>query len=113
MALLADVVAVSSLVAETSSRSRKIAILAELLQRLDADEVAIATGFLSGVPRQGRVGIGYSAIHGVEVEAAGEPSLEVIDLDRAITDVQNTSGKGSAAARGQVLRELLRRATGG
>jgi len=40
--LLADVVAASQEVAETNARSRKVAILAELLERLDPDEVADA-----------------------------------------------------------------------
>ena len=65
MTLLADVVTASSEIAETNSRSRKIAILAELLRRLDTDEIPIAVGFLSGVPHQGRVGVGYSIAYGV------------------------------------------------
>ena len=40
MTLLADVVTASRAVAETSSRSRKVATLAEALRRLDASEVA-------------------------------------------------------------------------
>ena len=56
MTLFADVVAASEGVAGTSSRSRKVAILAELLGRLEPAEVPIAVGFLAGVPRQGRVG---------------------------------------------------------
>ena len=66
MTLLADVVAASQEVAETNARSRKVAILADLLERLDPDEVGVAAGLLSGVPRQGRVGVGYSTIHGIE-----------------------------------------------
>src|SRR5215211_6425399 len=111
MTVLAAVVAASNGVAATSSRSRKIAILAELLASLDAAEVGIATGFLSGVPRQGRVGIGYSTIYGVECAPAAEPSLTVADVDRAITDVQATTGSGSAAERRRILVELLGRAS--
>ncbi|HEX3266871.1 MAG TPA: hypothetical protein VHQ98_02690, partial [Gaiellaceae bacterium] len=85
MTLLADVVAASQEVAETSARSRKVAILAELLERLDPDEVAVAAGLLSGVPRQGRVGVGYSTIHGIESAPAKEPTLTVADLDTAIS----------------------------
>ena len=70
MTLLADVVTASKQVTDTSSRSRKVAILAELLGRLDANEVAVAAGFLSGVPRQGRVGVGYSTIYGIECAPA-------------------------------------------
>jgi DNA ligase-1 len=111
MTLLADVVTASLEVSETSSRSRKIAILAELLAKLDPDEVGIATGFLSGVPRQGRVGIGYSTVYGLECVPAIEPSLTVADADRAITGVQATTGSGSAAARRRILADLLSRAT--
>jgi DNA ligase 1 len=53
--LLAEVAAASREVTETSSRARKVAILADVLGRLDPDEVPLAVGFLSGAPRQGRV----------------------------------------------------------
>jgi DNA ligase-1 len=110
--LLADVVDASTRVAETSSRSQKTAILAELLARLDPSEVAIVTGFLSGVPRQGRVGVGYSTIHGIDVAPADEPSLTVDEVDAAIAEIERTTGAGSAARRRGVLVELLGRATG-
>jgi DNA ligase 1 len=112
MTFLADVVAASKDVAGTSARSRKIAILAELLRRLDADEVAVVVGFLSGVPRQGRVGVGYASVYGTEQRAAPEASLTVFDLDRTITDIQSATGSGSASARRQLLDELFASATG-
>ena len=62
MTPLSEIVAASQGVAGTSARSGKVAILAELLGGLEAGEVAAATGFLSGIPRQGRVGVGYSTI---------------------------------------------------
>jgi DNA ligase 1 len=111
MTLLADVVAASREVSETSSRSEKVAILAELLRRLDADEVPAAVGFLAGVPRQGRVGVGYSTIYGIDQAPAREPSLGVNDLDRAISAVQGMTGGGSGAERRRILAELLGRAT--
>ena len=111
MTLLADVVTASNDVAKTASRSRKVAILAELLRRLDAREIPVAVGFLSGVPRQGRVGIGYSSVYGVEHGSAGEASLAVSDLDRAIAELQRATGAGSGARRRQILEELLGRAT--
>jgi DNA ligase-1 len=112
MTLLADIVSASKGVAETSSRSRKVAILAELLRRLEPGEVAIAAGFLSGIPRQGRVGVGYSTIYGLEQASAGDASLTVEDLDVAIAEIQAATGSGSAARRRQLLEELLGRATG-
>src|ERR687895_2651527 len=111
MTLLADVVTASREVTETSSRSAKVQILAELLRRLDPSEVGIAVGFLAGAPRQGRVGIGYSTIYGIERPPAREPSLTIEELDRAIDAVQATTGSGSAAARKEILGELLGRAT--
>ncbi len=111
MTLLADVVGASSEIAETSSRSRKIAILAELLRRLDPDEIPIAVGFLSGVPHQGRVGVGYSIAYGVKSSAAADSSLTVKDVDRAITAIQGAIGRGSSTRRRQILGDLFGRAT--
>jgi DNA ligase 1 len=111
MTLLADVVAASKEVAATSSRSAKVAVLADLLTRLAPNEVPIAVGFLAGVPRQGRVGIGYSTIYGLEQAPAGAPSLAIDELERAIVAVQAAKGSGSAAERRRILGELLARAT--
>ena len=111
MTLLADVVAASGDVGATGSRSRKVAILADLLRKLDASEVPVAVGFLSGVPRQGRVGVGYATVYGVERPSAREPSLTVADLDRAITETAGATGSGSAGRRRQILGDLLARAT--
>jgi DNA ligase 1 len=111
MTLLADVVAASERVTATSSRSEKIAILAELLGRLEPQEVALAVGFLTGVPRQGRVGIGYATIYGIDHAAAGNPRLTLEHLDRTVTEVEGTTGAGSAAERKRLLAELLARAT--
>ena len=111
MTLLAEVVTASTLVGDTSSRSRKVAILAELLRRLEPDEVPIVVGFLSGVPRQGRVGVGYRSIYGVEVHPADVRALTVTVVDRAIDDIERAIGPGSARRRSRLLADLLGRAT--
>jgi DNA ligase-1 len=111
MTLFADVVAASRDVTGTGSRSAKIAILTELLGRLDPSEIPAVVGFLAGVPRQGRVGIGYSTLSGIEHDPAAEASLTVADVDRAVTEVQAATGAGSATARREILSELLARAT--
>src|SRR5437588_11893006 len=111
-ALLADVVAASSEVAATSSRSKKIAILADLLRRLDPSEIGICVGFLSGAPRQGRVGVGYATIYGIKARPASEASLTVHGVDRAITAIEAETGSGSASQRRRLLGELFERATG-
>jgi DNA ligase 1 len=111
MTLLANVVAASREVAETSARSRKVAILAELLRTLERDEVAIATGLLSGISRQGRIGVGYATVYGLEQPPAATASLAIVDLDHAITAVQAETGSGSATRRRELLADLLGRAT--
>jgi DNA ligase 1 len=111
MTLLADVVAASREVAETSSRSRKVAILADLLARLEPAEVPIVTGVLSGTPRQGRIGVGYSTVYGVQPEPAAVPSLTIRELDVAIDELQSVTGLGSAARRRRLLEAVLRLAT--
>jgi DNA ligase-1 len=111
MTLLADLVTASQAVTDTSSRSRKIAILAELLGRLEPSEVAPTVGFLVGVPRQGRIGVGYSTIYRIERAPARDASLAIDELDRAIAEIQVMTGSGSAAKRRQVLGELLGRST--
>jgi DNA ligase-1 len=111
MTLLADVVAASMELTETSSRSQKVTILADILGRLNADEVPAAVGFLSGVPRQGRVGIGYRTILGIDVTPTLQPSLAVADVDRAIDEVRATTGAGSGVKRAELLADLLGRAT--
>ncbi len=111
MTLLADVVAASDEVAGTSSRSRKNAILAELLRRLEPDEIEVAVGFLTGAPRQGRIGVGWSTAYGVERAAAAEPTLTLGNVDRAITVIQAATGDGSSAARREILGDLFERAT--
>jgi DNA ligase 1 len=110
---LAAVVGASEAVAATSSRSRKVAILADLLRTLEPDEVAPAVGFLSGAPRQGRVGVGHSTIYGLEGDdaAGGGPPLTVADLDAAFDAVLGATGGGSTGRRRQILGDLLGRAT--
>ena len=111
MTAFADVVEASRAVTDTSSRSRKVAILAELLGRLEPDEVPIVVGFLSGVPRQGRVGVGYAAVYGTEAQPSGRSSLTVREVDEGISEIEVTTGSGSAGERRELLNTLLSQTT--
>jgi ATP-dependent DNA ligase I len=111
LTLFAAVVEASGGVAATSSRSAKIAVLAELLGTLEPDEVPIVVGFLSGVPRQGRVGIGYATVYRLETTPASDPSLTIGDVDRAVSEIERTTGSGSSTGRAQILQALFSRAT--
>jgi DNA ligase-1 len=88
-----------------------VAVLAALLQALDESEVAISVAILSGVPRQGRIGVGYSTIYRIEQTPAEHPVVTIGDLDGAVSALQASTGAGSAATRRQLLENLLGRAT--
>jgi DNA ligase-1 len=109
--LLADLVATSAAVAATRSRTAKVAALAELLRRLEPGEVEAAVGFLTGAPRQGRIGVGWRTAFGVEVPPAAEPSLQITEVDATLSELAVTSGPGSVAARQDLLGALFARAT--
>ena len=109
---LHDLVTTSAAVAQASSRLAKIGLLADLLRRVAPEEIEIAIGFLSGEPRQGRIGIGGATIWNArDVASADAPTLSLHDVDEAFTQIAALKGAGSTAARQQRLRELLRRAT--
>ena len=110
---LAEVVAASSAVAGTSGRLEKIGHLADLLKATPPDELDIVVAFLTGEPRQGRLGIGWAQLASIrDVPAADQPSLGILEVDVSFDRIAATGGSGSAAARVRLLRELLGRATG-
>ncbi len=111
MTLFAHVVRASMGVAQTPARSGKVAILAELLRGLEPGEVAPSVGFLSGVPRQGRVGIGYARAYQIDVPPAVDETLTVADIDQAIDEIEAATGGGSQARRRELLIALFTRAT--
>ena len=109
--LLAELVATSRAVAETSARNAKVGLIADLLRRLDPAEAEIAVSLLAGEPRQGRIGVGWATAYRVDVEPASEPSIGIWELDDALGRVLATTGPGSVEARGGILLELFARAT--
>lgn len=108
--LLADVVATSAVVAEDPRRTAKVQALATLLRRLAPEEVEPTVGFLTGTPRQGRIGIGWNTLAAVTPDQPGAP-LTVLGLDGALDELQATTGTGSVEARRRILAALLGRAT--
>ncbi len=110
--LFHDLVRTSQRIAETSGRLAKIELVAALLKRAGPDEIEIAIAFLSGSPRQGRIGIGYAALQAAKPEhAAGAPALELTTVDATLQRLANTAGKGSAQAKERLLGDLLARGT--
>jgi DNA ligase-1 len=112
--LLHELVTTSASVAAVSGRHAKIGHLATLLQRVNPAEVDIAVAFLSGEPRQGRIGIGASGIREARpMVSAATPVLHLIEVDEAFERIAGMTGRGSPVDRTRLLRELLERATEG
>ena len=109
--LLHELVTATDAVASTSSRRAKVAALAEVLRRLDADEIGPAIGFLTASPRQGRLGVGWRSLSNLAVTHADEPTLTVGDVDAALDRLAGADGPGSVAARAAALDALARSAT--
>jgi len=86
-------------------------MLSALLTQLQGDEIEIVTAILSGRLRQGRIGVGYRSIREATTEPAAQPSIELLDLDRALDAIAQTAGSGSERRRRDLLQELLRKAT--
>jgi DNA ligase-1 len=107
----ADLVATSDAVASTRARLKKIDALASFLQSLSPEEVEPAVGFLTGEPRQGRVGIGWATMASLAASHSEEPTLTVGDIDQAVSEVQATTGAGSTTGRRTILADLFSRAT--
>ena len=105
--LLAEVVRTSEAVASTRARLAKVVSLADLLRRLAPDEVEPAVAFLVGRPRQGKVGVGWATLRAVDPPPADEPSIEILELDRAVTELQALEGQGSGARRTGLLGDLF------
>ena len=108
---LCEVVATSKRISATRSRRAKVAGLAELLAVADRQEIEIVVGFLSGEPRQGRVGIGPASLWAVKTCPAAKPGLGVVDVDQMIGRIPGITGRGSRARRLSLLEDLLGRAT--
>ncbi len=109
--LFAELASASQRLAATTKRSEKAAVLVDLLRRLAPDEIDVAVGILTGAPRQGRIGVGWATLRDVQVAPAGEPTLQVSDVDAAIERLASMSGSGVTAARRALLSELVARAT--
>ncbi|MEO5837812.1 MAG: ATP-dependent DNA ligase [Acidimicrobiales bacterium] len=107
----AAIVEASGQVASTRSRRSKIATIAALLQALSTDDLAATIGFLTGEPRQGKIGIGWATISEIDAEPSPTPSLTVREIDDALLVLQATTGGQSVAARRTTLRALFARAT--
>ena len=109
---LEELAQVSAGVAATPGRLEKIVRLAALLTQVPPDDVPIAIGFLTGWPRQGRIGVGWSSVAAVrQTTPAATSTLVLRDIDGMFDQLLSTRGRNSGAERARLLAELFSRAT--
>jgi DNA ligase-1 len=111
--LLADLVAAYDTVRATRSRKAKVAALAEALSAAaagPAEEVEVATSYLSGALRQRRTGLGWRSLTTLP-DPAEAPSLTVLGVDGVFEEMGALAGSGSQARRAALVADLFGRAT--
>jgi DNA ligase-1 len=108
--LLRELVDVSGRVAATGSRLTKRDLIADLLRRVPADEVEVATAYLSGRLVQRRTGVGWRSLAELP-EPAGTPTAHLAAVDAVLVELETVSGPGSSARRRELLAGLFRRLT--
>ncbi|WP_420453259.1 ATP-dependent DNA ligase [Ilumatobacter sp.] len=109
--LFHELAVASDEVAATTKRNDKVAVLADVLVRLAPDEIEPASAFLVGTTPIGRIGVGWSTLSSTRDDAAEVAELEVVEIDRALRDLEALAGVGVQAARRAALGDLLARAT--
>jgi DNA ligase-1 len=108
--LLSELAGVSRAVSSTSARLAKVAALADALRSAGGDEIPVVVAYLSGELPQRQIGVGWAALRDVAGPAEA-PSLTVLQVDHAFSQIGAVSGKGSAAERKRLVGELFAAAT--
>jgi DNA ligase-1 len=120
MALFRDLVKVASQVTQVSGKKEKVRLLAEFLEKLSLDEVAIAARFLAGevFPEYDmrELGVGYSLLkqaygvvsHKSILPISIEP-LSITEVYRTLERIANVAGGGSKNRKIKLLQYLFSR----
>jgi DNA ligase-1 len=108
---LETLVVTSQQVAATQSRKAKVALLSSCLAQLSPAEIAIGVAFLSGEPRQGRIGIGYAVLRELSAPSASTSALTLEQVDLALTRIAAIKGSGSGGERLAQLGALFAQTT--
>lgn len=111
---LVDVADASAEVGATSKRLAKIARIADLLRQAGTEDdpklIAVVVSWLSGELPQRQIGVGWAALRSLP-PAADEPSLTVVQVDAAFSEIGGVAGKGSQARRADLVNGLFAAAT--
>jgi ATP-dependent DNA ligase I len=108
--LLSELVTTSEVVAQTSSRTGKVAALAACLRGCPPADTAVVTSYLAGRLTQRRAGVGWVTLRRPPPPAP-VPTLQPRDVDAAFAEAEAVSGPGAAERRRRIVTRLLGRAT--
>lgn len=108
--LLSTLVATSAEVAGTRSRLAKTQAVADALLAADPDEIDVVARYLAGHLPQRRTGVGWRSLATLP-EPAARATLQVRDVDRQMTALQEQAGAGSAGRRAELVATLFAAAT--
>ena len=109
---LEELVQVSATVAGTSGRLDKISKLAALFTRVPPDDLPTAIGFLTGWPRQGKLGVGWSTVASArDHEPAPASTLDLRHVDAVFDQLLSARGRNSGTERARLLADMFTRAT--
>jgi DNA ligase-1 len=111
---LIEVADASAEVGATSARLAKIARIAELLRGVGTEDdpklVAVVVSWLSGELPQRQIGVGWAALRSLPLPADA-PSLTVLQVDAAFSEIGRVAGKGSQTRRAELVNGLFAAAT--
>ena len=89
---------ISKQVSSTRSRKGKIVLVGELLRRVSDEELPIATNFLAGRMRQGKIGLGPAMVRRTLEKLppilAAKPT-GLLEVDQLFSEIAGTRGRGS------------------
>src|SRR5258706_8097777 len=109
---LAEAVSTPARLAATRARSEKTGIIQDLLRRAEPGDIQIAVAYLSGGPRQPRIGVGGAQLRrAAEGSRAATPAITLREVDETLERIASVSGAGSVAERARLLNGLFSRAT--
>ncbi len=106
--LLKDIVENSKRVGATTKKKEKVSLLAHLLQQAKGKEISLAARYLSGQLNQGRLGIGWAALHESLKDLPDQHrTLGLIEVDGLFEMVSREKGPGSWGRKLAGLRNLF------
>lgn len=105
-----DLAATSAAVSATPGRRAKVELLATALRSLAPEEMVPGSSYLAGELPQRQTGVGYASLRDLPAPAE-QPTLTIVEVDAAITEIAAVRGTGAQGRRRALLNALFAAAT--